>query len=404
MAPGRPSSLAEGGGAAGAYGGGRRGAADKSNVPPLCAGCHKHLTAADLQPMPPSPQQRRHQHQQQQQREAGAPLPGAPPGGPPLLECAACHRCFHARCHSKWVEQQSKQQQQQRRGHWWQRPPREGGGAGRREATAGAAEEEGRAEGRQREGATGANGREGGGDVAGELWFHSAECSQVHRALQRLCRAGDIPISSDRPAGRSPGGGAAAAVAAATSAASGGGGGFNATSPDHDVEGQLAVRLYDCRNLGLATAAGLRRVHSVLRQEFGYSLSDLRLFDYAALLTRGPLPVSAAIVDLYGTDAAELYLVATRSALQRKGYGTALVRQLGEELGGAGVRRLLVSVDDDDEANQGLWRDKFGFERMLDSELSELGRTFGAFSAAAADGTVFLARRLCGPAGRSTQA
>ncbi|EFJ51276.1 hypothetical protein VOLCADRAFT_87924, partial [Volvox carteri f. nagariensis] len=142
-------------------------------------------------------------------------------------------------------------------------------------------------------------------------------------------------------------------------------------------------------------AKWLRRVHSVLREEFGYSLSDLRQFDFAALLTEGTPAVSAAIVDVYGADAAELYLVATRTVLQRQGYGTSLVRQLSAELGKIGVRRLLVSVDDDDEENQRLWRDKFGFKSLSASELYELGCSFGTFSAPATKGTVFLVRKLC---------
>ncbi|GIL74519.1 hypothetical protein Vretifemale_4514 [Volvox reticuliferus] len=228
---------------------------------PLCAGCHKLLTAADLQPLPPPLCS---QKQQQQQAKG--------PESPPVLDCFACHRCFHARCHRVWVAQQQQQ----------------------------------RPDPQQKQQASQRKGAQSGGNGSRQ---------QVHRALQHLCWAGDIPC--EQPMGR-------------TSAAPIGG---NAAESD-DIH--LVMRLYDCRNLGLATSAGLRRAHSVLRQEFGYSLTDLRQFDFAALLTRGATPVSAAILDVYGADVAELCLMATRTAMQRCGYGTALLRQLSTELGGAG--------------------------------------------------------------------
>ncbi|GIL74518.1 hypothetical protein Vretifemale_4514 [Volvox reticuliferus] len=332
------------GGAGSSCGSGRR-AVDKSNVMPLCAGCHKLLTAADLQPLPPPLCS---QKQQQQQAKG--------PESPPVLDCFACHRCFHARCHRVWVAQQQQQRPDpQQKQQASQRKGAQSGGNGSRQQVQ---------LGRDDSGGNGAD---------PDMWFHSDECRQVHRALQHLCWAGDIPC--EQPMGR-------------TSAAPIGG---NAAESD-DIH--LVMRLYDCRNLGLATSAGLRRAHSVLRQEFGYSLTDLRQFDFAALLTRGATPVSAAILDVYGADVAELCLMATRTAMQRCGYGTALLRQLSTELGGAGVRRLLVSVDDDDKGNQVLWNNKFGFKFVSRSELSGLGLNFGAFNAPAAEGTAFLARTL----------
>ncbi|GFR45233.1 hypothetical protein Agub_g6631, partial [Astrephomene gubernaculifera] len=130
------------------------------------------------------------------------------------------------------------------------------------------------------------------------------------------------------------------------------------------------------------------------RQSFGYRLSDFRQFDYAALLTRGRRPVSAAVLDVYGGDLAELYLMATCTALQRQGYGTVLVRQLERMLGDAGVRQLLVTVDDDDEASQGLWAARMGFAPLPVCELRRLGGVWAAFGRQAAAGTVFLTRQL----------
>ncbi|GLI69336.1 hypothetical protein VaNZ11_013922 [Volvox africanus] len=236
-------SRGHGVGGAGVSRGVRRGAADKSNVAPLCAGCHKLLTASDLQPLPP-PRPRK-QRQGQGQRQGQALCPEAPL----VLECFGCHRCFHARCHRIWVAQHQRQSPNPQQTHLEsQREGAQRGGNGSRQQTQ--------------------LGRDGGGDNGSDsdMWFHCDACRQVHRALQRLCRAGDILC--ERPMGRT------------------GSAPISDSAAESDDNQQLAMRLYDCRNLGLATSAGLRRVHSVLRQEFGYSLNDLRQFDFAAMLTR----------------------------------------------------------------------------------------------------------------------
>ncbi|KXZ45701.1 hypothetical protein GPECTOR_51g686 [Gonium pectorale] len=59
-----------------------------------------------------------------------------------------------------------------------------------------------------------------------------------------------------------------------------------------------------------------------------------------------------------------------------------------------GVRRLLISVDDDDEVNAGVWQERFGFQPLEVPELKQLGDAFAAFGAAEAAGTVFLAKTL----------
>eukprot|EP00198_Chlamydomonas_reinhardtii_P005122 XP_001694458.1 predicted protein [Chlamydomonas reinhardtii] len=164
------------------------------------------------------------------------------------------------------------------------------------------------------------------------------------------------------------------------------------------------MRVYDCNDGGPAAAVGLRRVHGVLRAAgFGYGLSDLRQFDVAALLMAedSGQALSAAVLDVYGSHFAELYLLATCAAVQRRGYGRALVRQLEQELAASGVRRLLVSVDDDDLVNQGLWHHAMGFGSVPDAELRQLARSWGAFGPAARRGTVFLYRPLLGGAGEA---
>lgn len=53
--------------------------------------------------------------------------------------------------------------------------------------------------------------------------------------------------------------------------------------------------------------------------------------------------LSAAVLDVYGSHFAELYLLATCAAVQRRGYGRALVRQLEQELAASGESRDFVA-------------------------------------------------------------
>ncbi len=57
---------------------------------------------------------------------------------------------------------------------------------------------------------------------------------------------------------------------------------------------------------------------------------------------QGPTAISAALIDVYGADLAELYLAATCTALQRRGYGSVMVRELETRLREAGVSGVLL--------------------------------------------------------------
>ncbi|GFR45232.1 hypothetical protein Agub_g6630, partial [Astrephomene gubernaculifera] len=91
-----------------------------------------------------------------------------------VLECTACHRVFHAACHQR-------QQRQLRQQHYKIRPQQQQDSKGKVPA------------GQQQDAEEVAD---GGGDAGGAgHWFHSAECRRVHRALQRLCGAGDMRVA-----------------------------------------------------------------------------------------------------------------------------------------------------------------------------------------------------------------
>ncbi|KAG2432530.1 hypothetical protein HXX76_008875 [Chlamydomonas incerta] len=358
--------------------GGHRAADKGSTTRHVCAGCHQHLTAADLARL------------EEEQEQAQPPHPHPHPRGPgSVLQCDGCHRCFHGPCHRRWAG--AAEQEQRRRARLQAAADRGGVRLEPQQAAEAAA---------------------GDWDEEG-AWFHDPECKQVRVALLRLCRRGDVWLPE----------GAAAAVSS-SSGGSGGSGGSplaartNSTAaspptaagatpaasaatpnPSQPPQQRLRMRLYDCGDGGPAAAVGLRRVHGVLRAAgFGYGLADLRQFDLAALLLAedSGQAVSAAVLDVYGSSFAELYLLATCAAVQRRGYGRALVRQLEASLAASGVRRLLVSVDDDDGANRGLWRTAMGFEPVPDTQLRELAGSWGAFGPAARRGTVFLGRSLLG--------
>ncbi|KAG2454090.1 hypothetical protein HYH02_001130 [Chlamydomonas schloesseri] len=356
-------------------------AADKGGTTRhVCAGCHQHLSASDLARL--GADQDQHPHH-----------PHAPPGA--VLQCDGCHRCFHGRCHRRWASAAEQERRRRARLHAAEGGGREGAKRRHQDPAVAAA-------------AAAATGAAAGGD-----WDEEGACSSSSSSYSSSSSSSSgnnpTPTPPSGAAGASPATTTAAAAAAAPPAA---------TTPSHTQPSQppqrLRMRVYDCGDTGPAAAVGLRRVHGVLRAAgFGYGLGDLRQFDMAALLLAevgaevwggGRLPdsgqaLSAAVLDVYGSHFAELYLLATCAPVQRRGYGRALVRQLESSLAEAGVRRLLVSVDDDDGVNQDIWRRALGFEPVADVELKELGRSWGAFGPTARSGTVFLCRRLLGTDG-----
>lgn len=138
----------------------------------------------------------------------------------------------------------------------------------------------------------------------------------MHRALSKLCRKGDLPCPSAaellRPLQHHYSGSQlsrkdvidhskeVSSVGSNKSSSSSSSSNNSADAPSavreagaaKEDQGQgedgepLRLRLYDCRAGGISTATGLRRVHAVMSQHWGYSLADYRLFDYAALLHR----------------------------------------------------------------------------------------------------------------------
>ncbi|GFH23725.1 uncharacterized protein HaLaN_21382 [Haematococcus lacustris] len=69
------------------------------------------------------------------------------------------------------------------------------------------------------------------------------------------------------------------------------------------------------------------------------------------------------------------------------------MRELALELSSAGVKRLVVSVDDDDTLSQQLWG-RMGFEPLASATLRHLAWQFPAFSPAAGEGTCYLGQDL----------
>ncbi|KAJ9532883.1 hypothetical protein QJQ45_010982 [Haematococcus lacustris] len=166
------------------------------------------------------------------------------------------------------------------------------------------------------------------------------------------------------------------------------------------------------------TGSGGGTLHRlVMGQVYGLLMRDYNEFDAVALLKQGPSvealattfshftqrsgitgfedgrPVCAAVLDVFGPDAAELFVISTREELRRQGHCRRLMRELALELSSAGVKRLVVSVDDDDTLSQQLWG-RMGFEPLASATLRHLAWQFPAFSPAAGEGTCYLGQDL----------
>ncbi|KAG1653045.1 hypothetical protein FOA52_008222, partial [Chlamydomonas sp. UWO 241] len=163
-------------------------------------------------------------------------------------------------------------------------------------------------------------------------------------------------------------------------------------------------RLIFCRRPGMAGQVALGQVLRVLAPDWGYTMQDVRSFDFAAVLKTPPSdaagggrgsgldpggPACAALLDVYGTDVAELFVVGTAPRARRQGCARDLVlRAIAPGLADAGVRRLAVSVDEGDEPAAQLWS-ALGFAPLAPSEHRRLAWQLPTFGREASEGTVY---------------
>jgi len=162
---------------------------------------------------------------------------------------------------------------------------------------------------------------------------------------------------------------------------------------------QRTWRLIFCGRPSVSGQVALGQVYSILSSHWGYSMQDVRSFDFAALLRlpEQSTSASAALLDVYGADVAELFVLSTRPSLQRQGHARALVLDaVAPSLARAGVRRLAVSVDDDDEEARQLWS-RYGFTPLAATELRRLSWQLPTFSKEATQGTIYYSLDLTKP-------
>ena len=87
---------------------------------------------------------------------------------------------------------------------------------------------------------------------------------------------------------------------------------------------------------GVGAQVALGQVALVLSRDWGYSQQDIRDFDFAALLkiptgsgsTAGSAAACAALLDVYGEDVAELFVISTHPSYRGRGYARVRVRPL----------------------------------------------------------------------------
>ncbi|KAF5834294.1 hypothetical protein DUNSADRAFT_9117 [Dunaliella salina] len=203
---------------------------------------------------------------------------------------------------------------------------------------------------------------------SGQPWYHTADCEKVHESLKAVARRGDIPTATPSTSSRNP---------------------AAAEQPSR------SWRLILCGSGGSLAVAAMGRVHGVLSQAgFKYGLADLNSFDAAALIRQDGVPACAAVLDVHGADAAELFVIGTRRDMRRQGLCRQMVTELSSTLGEAGVRRIVLPVDEDED--QALWR-KLGFQPLESTTLRQLGWTLPAFSKDAVAGTSLLSKNLSAP-------
>ncbi|CAA7038890.1 unnamed protein product [Microthlaspi erraticum] len=88
---------------------------------------------------------------------------------------------------------------------------------------------------------------------------------------------------------------------------------------------------------------------------------------YCTMLTVDEVIVSVGIFRIFGSELAELPLVATSKDSQGKGYFQCLFACIQELLGGLNVKHLVLPAADEAKS---IWTDKFGFTKMTQEEVS----------------------------------
>ncbi|KAJ4979324.1 hypothetical protein NE237_010104 [Protea cynaroides] len=92
---------------------------------------------------------------------------------------------------------------------------------------------------------------------------------------------------------------------------------------------------------------------------------------YCAVLTANSSVVSAGMIRIFGTEVAELPLVATSSDKQGQGYFQSLFSCIERLLGFLRVEKLVLPAADEAES---IWTEKFGFTKIAPDELSKMRR------------------------------
>ncbi|KFK32359.1 hypothetical protein AALP_AA6G231300 [Arabis alpina] len=105
------------------------------------------------------------------------------------------------------------------------------------------------------------------------------------------------------------------------------------------------------------------------RQAKGQDFSGM----YCTLLTVDEVIVSVGIFRIFGSELAELPLVATSKDCQGQGYFQCLFACIQRLLGFLNVKNLVLPAADEAKS---IWTDKFGFTKMTEEEVSEYRKDF----------------------------
>ncbi|PON71192.1 Autoimmune regulator [Trema orientale] len=204
------------------------------------------------------------------------------------------------------------------------------------------------------------------------VWFCGSDCQRIHSALQKLISSGEEKLSESVT---------------------------NAIIKKHNNKGESGAKLdikWRILNGKMASddeaASLLSKAVAIFHDRFAPITDSATRNDlipamlygksmmgqdfsrmYCAILTVNQCVVSAGIFRIYGSDVAELPLVATSAECQGQGYFQTLFSCFERFLAFLNVKKLVLPAADEAVA---IWTKKFGFSKLAQDELNKLKRQY----------------------------
>ncbi|EXC24900.1 Chromodomain-helicase-DNA-binding protein 4 [Morus notabilis] len=205
------------------------------------------------------------------------------------------------------------------------------------------------------------------------MWFCCKDCHRINAALEKLVVHGEEKVPNNllnviKKKHRDEGSQCAAEVDVKWRILNG------TIASDEETELLLskAVAIFHDQFAPITDSATHRDLipellygNSIMGQDFSRM--------YCAILTVNQCLVSAGIFRIYGSEVAELPLVATSAEYQGQGYFQALFSCFERFLAFLNVKNLVLPAADEAES---IWTNKFGFSRLTQDELNHFKKQY----------------------------